>query len=442
MLFKRESVSTSSVKMGFESVELDRQIVDYTDLSKRFYQVSRNFSKQYAHIYYARLNTFRNILSPIIQKKWSSAYRVYKLCDLREKDSDCIIIGTLFKLQQLKPSILKELSDQLEIIPQPARTHFVHDSDSMVLEDELQRIKLTGDCIDVHQVVTGVVCALLGSEDEDGVFTIKDVCWAGCNIQKPLPHINDDRYIVLVSGLNLGAKEADHIFSLNLFLEWLSGLSGSSEYQEEVSKIVRVIVAGGVFTSHKSESVLKEADVISAAGLVDSFCAAVSAVAPLDLMPGSKDPSGIMLPQKPFHYCLFPKAIRYKSFNRVSNPYECDVAGFLCLGSSGEPFKDVMCYSKIDNTLDVMKKTLQWRHIAPTCPDTVPSTPCVDTDPFIIYNCPAVYFCGNCDEFATDLYNGKDGQRVRLVCIPDFCSTKTVTLVNLSNLECYSMTFT
>lgn len=42
------------------------------------------------------------------------------------------------------------------------RTHFVHDSDSLVLEDELQRIKLVGECIDVHSVVTGVVCALLG----------------------------------------------------------------------------------------------------------------------------------------------------------------------------------------------------------------------------------------------------------------------------------------
>lgn len=43
------------------------------------------------------------------------------------------------------------------------RTHFVHDSDTLVLEDELQRIKLVGDCIDVHQVVTGVVCAVLGN---------------------------------------------------------------------------------------------------------------------------------------------------------------------------------------------------------------------------------------------------------------------------------------
>lgn len=24
---------------------------------------------------------------------------------------------------------------------------------------------------------------------------------------------------------------------------------------------------------------------------------------------------------------LFPKAVEYKSFNRVSNPYECDIGG-------------------------------------------------------------------------------------------------------------------
>lgn len=82
------------------------------------------------------------------------------------------------------------------------------------------------------------------------------------------------------------------------------------------------------------------------------------------------------------------------------------VLGFLCLGTSGEPIKDVMRYSKIENSLDVMKKTLQWRNIAPTCPDTIPCTPCIDTDPFIMYNCPAIYFSGNCTEFATEIFEG------------------------------------
>ncbi|XP_023946152.2 DNA polymerase delta subunit 2 [Bicyclus anynana] len=441
MLFKVESRLTDSDNKNFELHELDRPTIQYTDTSKRFYEASRDFSKQYAHIYSARLSTFRNILQPVINKRWGNKYKILKLCDLRDKGTTCIIVGTLFKLQELKPSILKELSDQLEVIPQPARTHFVHETDSLVLEDELQRVKLSGDCIHVNEVVTGVVAALLGSEDDDGVFTIKDMCWAGCNIQKPLPVLSNDRYIVLMSGLNLASKSGDHMFALNLFLEWLSGFCGTSEYQEELSKIVRVIIAGGIYANQSNESILNETDVIAASELVDTFSAAVSAVTPLDLMPGCKDPASIMLPQKPFHYCLFPKATEYKSFNRVSNPYECDIGGFLCLGTSGEPINDITRYSSIDSYLNAMKKTLQWRHMAPTCPDTVPSTPCLDTDPFTIYNCPAIYYCGNSSVFATEVFKGDENQTVRIVCVPDFCTSRTVALVNLANLECYSMKF-
>lgn len=430
MLFKIESSPGSVANNNFETRELERQDIAYADSSKRFSEVSRDFTKQYAYIYSARLNTFRNILAPVIKKKWSDRYKVLKLCELRDKGTTCVIIGTLFKLQQLKPSILKELSDQLEIIPQPSRTHFVHESDTLVLEDELQRIKLVSECIDVHQVVTGVVCALLGSEDEDGIFTVRDVCWAGCNIQKPLPKLSADRYVVLMSGLNTSTS-ADHIFSMHLFLEWLAGLSGTSEYQEEISKIVRVIVAGGVLANNSSESGMNESEFVASVELMDTFATAVSAAAPLDLMPSSKDPTGIMLPQKPFHYCLFQKAVEYKSFNRVTNPYECDIGGFICLGTSGEPIKDILRYSKIDNSLEAMKRTLQWRHMAPTCPDTIPCTPCTDTDPFIIYNCPTIYFCGNADEFATDIYEGEGGQCTRLVCIPKFCDSKTIALINL-----------
>lgn len=110
---------------NFKPVEIERHSVEYKDCSKRFYEVSRDYSKQYAHIYSARLNTFRNILTPLVCKKWSNKYNILKLCDLREKGEPCVIIGTIFKLQQLKPSILKELSDQLEIIPQPVRYLFV-----------------------------------------------------------------------------------------------------------------------------------------------------------------------------------------------------------------------------------------------------------------------------------------------------------------------------
>lgn len=65
------------------------------------------------------------------------------------------------------------------------------------------------------------------------------------------------------------------------------------------------IVSGGIYANQSNASTLTESDVIVASDVVDSFAAAVSAVVPLDLMPGCKDPNGIMLPQKPFHYCKF-----------------------------------------------------------------------------------------------------------------------------------------
>lgn len=121
MLFKTEPDKPVKPEDTFQPLELERHNVDYKDRSQRFYEVSRDFSKQFAHIYSARLNTFRNILDSVIFKRWSNKYKILKLCELREKGTTCIIIGTLFKLQELKPSILKQLSDQLEIIPQPSR---------------------------------------------------------------------------------------------------------------------------------------------------------------------------------------------------------------------------------------------------------------------------------------------------------------------------------
>lgn len=61
----------------------------------------------------------------------------------------------------MKPSILRDISEELQLQPQPQLSNFADDSDKLILEDELQRIRLFGK-IDVHKVVTGIVVAVLG----------------------------------------------------------------------------------------------------------------------------------------------------------------------------------------------------------------------------------------------------------------------------------------
>ena len=41
------------------------------------------------------------------------------------------------------------------------------------------------------------------------------------------------------------------------------------------------------------------------------------------------------------------------------------------LGSSGQPVNDIYKFSKLDNPLDILEKTLTWCHMAPTAPDTL-----------------------------------------------------------------------
>ncbi len=108
--------------------------------------------------------------------------------------------------------------------------------------------------------------------------------------------------------------------------------------------------------------------------------------------------------------------------------------------------------------LDILENMLQWYSIyfekrkfrkvdcfrrieAPTAPDTLACYPFLDRDPFVISDCPHVFFAGNQPSFATREIIGLQQQKVRLVCIPDFSTTSTVVLVNLADLSTHPITF-
>jgi len=65
----------------------------------------------------------------------------------------------------------------------------------------------------------------------------------------------------------------------------------------------------------------------------------------------------------------------------------------------------------------------------------------VGTDPFVLHECPHVYFSANQDKFAVKKVTGPTGQRTTLILVPSFAETATIVLVNLRTLEAHPVCF-
>lgn len=247
------------------------------------------------------------------------------------------------------------------------------------LEDDSARIQLAFPVDGMHPsrlFVTGVSVALLGHENEKGIFEVADYCFAGTQEEggrqerKP----SAEASVALVSGVAFGPEKAD---SFALLMEYLAG--NIPVATEQASRISRLVLVGNTLSmpARIDEAAKKKYGVeharydFSSIALLDKRLAALSGSLPIDLMPGEHEPTTNTLPQSPIHRGILPLASKQETFQAVMNPYAFEVDGLRFLGTSGQNLDDVWRYSDIEDRLDIAEMMLRWRNIAPTAPDTL-----------------------------------------------------------------------
>lgn len=437
--------------------KLERPNLIYTNESSKFQSTRIDYSYQYYNIYLKRLEQLHHVLATKILLKWNDMYPLVKLRDLSESHYDtCVVIGTIFKDQKLKPSVLKQLAEAEQLVPPPVFSgkFLTDESDRLFLEDEGQRYLLEG-CIDASKLVTGVTVAVMGMEAGLGKFNVEELCFAGLDNHIERPLFKEDMYVIFISGLDI-AHSFDSLLPLKVWIEWMSGNLGELE-GVKASQVYRLIIAGNSISSkvdldtkkglQSGQNISEQLDHVKT---LDRLLLDLVQVIDVDLMPGQNDPTSYVLPQRPLHHCILPLSAPYRSMNRVSNPYAFTVCtsdsnqhenALRFLGTSGSPVKDVMQYSGgLENGIDAMKECLKWGHVAPTAPDTLGCYPFPASDPFIIEKAPHVFFAGNQEKFQTKMCEFDD-KEIRLIAVPEFSKTREICVLNLNNLDCFTICF-
>ena len=480
-----------------EEVTLERAQAAYDPLyTYRIpYGENRQYAQQYADIYFLRQQKLRKAVEKVAREHWEGfsvagekAKHVERVLDVRQGELSWMV-GTIFADLPMKPNVLDDVTRDHYIAEAPPRRSYHQTGllSAYMIEDRSGRLRLAGKMLKQNMLVTGAIVAVLGTENANGDFEIlamqfpdlppQPERWSSREAEDDMDTKDTKltgKKIAFISGLEFSGKEADSLY-VDMLVEYLLGEIGGTADSDTSSSISRLIIAGNSVSpevieeqplgeeDYEVEDEEKPIPFLEATTYnpepttqLDEFLSEILPSVPVTIMPGQFDISNYSLPQQPVHPALLPRTRCYAStnivdpeqdpgwFDSITNPWEGDIDGWRLLGNAGQPVDDILKYvrlrwlenrSESSVRLDIMELMLRWRSSAPTAPDTLWCYPYQDHDPFVLSECPHVYFVGNQPEFGSATIVGDEGQKVTLFTIPKFKETGELVLLNTDDLS-------
>eukprot|EP00755_Sulcionema_specki_P031587 Sspe_Gene.19355::Locus_7048_Transcript_2_2_Confidence_0.333_Length_1013::g.19355::m.19355/K02328/POLD2; DNA polymerase delta subunit 2 len=292
---------------------------------------SQTFTQQFSHLYYMRLKEVKETFRALIEARWRGVpiVRIVNVTGDR-----CCVMGTIYKNMVNKPNFLKQYIREVEVGTLEEEVVGTSDDDHLSLEDESGRVDLTGN-IPHHELCTGLIIAALGKVDERSRFVVEEWTFCGEAPQPALePVLDGPAYVAFVSGIAVGEPRYNPLV-MQAVQDFLRGEMGCLDV---VRNITRLVVCGGVI--HPTDDLLlrdkikleradhkkcQEACLVPPMKKADEWLSALAESLPVDVMPGSTDPTNSFIPHQPIHPCLLPAVASNGYSALVTDPFKFKV---------------------------------------------------------------------------------------------------------------------
>ena len=257
------------------------------------------------------------VIKPLSDLRLEAAEEVEEEEDMFASESESwhniLLIGVLLKLEEKDEKFLAEMMEELELRVPPPCHLYIHQQETLMLEDDQTRVKLNGLSLDASELVSGVVLGVWGRyEVDEDEFWVDDLVYARVaspHMQVEAGGSQQELSLCVMSGLELGTEDAHWLMSAQLAADWLVGNVSSPGEQKELAKIERLIIAGESLSSSHSDcedwhvkhyrTIHTMVMATAAARQLDDLLVNILASLNVDLMPGTHDPVQSRMPQQP-----------------------------------------------------------------------------------------------------------------------------------------------